>query len=195
MSKNRSQRKTRRLTQGPTRGLRKTGKRLKPHGRKRYQIIKRSGLIIKRPHRISDKRLEKGLRILNDTGDFSVAARAIRVSPKKFKRTAKRKGLIHKRNGRWKVVAALPRRIAIFTEGKQLAITVRSKTSSLIGKYNSAVGQFLRTNKLQVLSEFKGVTVKDINGKSHPLETDANALYRLASAGGETFHEIYRIVL
>jgi hypothetical protein len=83
----------------------------------------------------------------------------------------------------------------IFSEGRQLAITVRSRTAALIGRYMSAVGQFLRTNKLKVLAEYKGMTVKDINGKSYPLETDANALYRLASAGDEPFEEIYRIVI
>jgi hypothetical protein len=140
-------------------------------------------------------KLERGLKVLSQTGDVSTASRAIRISPEKFKRAAQRKGLIRKRKGRWMVVAALPRRMAIFTDGKQLAITVRSKTASLIGKYNSAVGQFLRTNNPAVLAKFKGRAVKDTRGKIYPFETNPNALYRLSSAGGEPFEDVYRIVL
>ena len=76
-----------------------------------------------------------------------------------------------------------------------MAITVRSRNASLIGRYNSAVGQFLRTNNPDVLAEFGGRAVKDINGKTHPFETNPNTLYRLSSAGTEPFEEIYRIVL
>lgn len=162
--------------------------------RKARKRAKRSGLTIKR-RRISNARLERGLLVLQDTGDIHTAARAIRVPAETFEKATKRKGLIRKRNGRWKVVAGLPRRVAIFTGGKQLAITVRSRTASLIGKYNSAVGQFLRTNNPDVLAEFAGRAVKDVHGKTYPFETNPNLLYRLSSAGGEPFEDIYRIVL
>jgi hypothetical protein len=33
-----------------------------------------------------------------------------------------------------------------------------------------------------------------MKGRLHPLETDPNAIHRLAAAGGPAFHEIYRIV-
>jgi hypothetical protein len=37
--------------------------------------------------------------------------------------------------------------------------------------------------------------VVDTSGKRHPFETDPNWLYQLESAGGENFHDVYRIVL
>ncbi|MGA8611668.1 MAG: hypothetical protein WB760_08090 [Xanthobacteraceae bacterium] len=59
----------------------------------------------------------------------------------------------------------------------------------------SAVGQFLKTNDPKFLAEFKGTSVKDASGKVHQFEADPNTLYRLSSAGGEPFEEIYRIVI
>ena len=83
----------------------------------------------------------------------------------------------------------------IFSGGKQLAITVRTRSASLIGRYMSAVRQFLRTNDPKYLADFKGRRVKDVKGKVYEFETAPNVLYRLSSAGGEPFEEIYRIVL
>lgn len=82
-----------------------------------------------------------------------------------------------------------------FSGGRQLAITVRSRAASLIGRYMSAVGQFLKTNDPKYLVEFKGRSVMDVRGKIYEFETDPNVLYRLSSAGGEPFEEIYRIII
>lgn len=114
----------------------------------------------RRKQRISDARLERGLRVLSDTRDIATAARAIRVSPARFKRFAKRKGTIRKQGRQWSVTRRLPRKVPIFTGGRQLALTVRSKSASLIGRYMSAVGRFLETNDLKFLTEFTGRSVK-----------------------------------
>jgi hypothetical protein len=83
----------------------------------------------------------------------------------------------------------------IFTDGRQLAISARTRSATLIGRYMSAVGQFLKTNDPKYLAEFKGRSVKDIKGRAYQFETDPNALYRLSSAGNEPFEDIYRIVI
>src|SRR5262249_8246435 len=120
----------------------------------------------------------------------------IRVSPDKLKKAALEKKLIRKRGGRWIVAARLPRRMILFSDGRVLIVTTKSKRSaSLIGRYMSAVRQFLRTNKPEYLKEFSGAHIKDTAGKIHPFEIDPNALYRIASAGGDHFEEIYRIVI
>jgi hypothetical protein len=144
---------------------------------------------------ISDARLERGLRVLSETKDIAQAARSIRVSEERFKRAARRKAAIRKRKGFWTIVRRLPRKMPTFSSGRQLAITVNSKSASVIARYMSAVGQFLKTNDPKFLAEFKGASVKDASGKVHPFETDPNTLYRLSSAGGEPFEEIYRIVI
>ena len=187
-------RKLKRLVVRLARRLKKTRKRSRRRPRVQYKRIQKNGVVIKRP-RISNVRLERGLRILSETNDITTAARAIRVSPERFKQAAKREGAIRRRRGRWNVVRRLRRQMPIFTDGKQLAITVHSKAASVIARYNSAVGKFLGTNKPDILAEFVGRSVKDISGKIYTFETDPNALYRLSSAGGEPFEEIYRIVL
>lgn len=149
----------------------------------------------RRKPRISDTRLERGLRVLSETNDIATAARSIRVSVDRFKRAAKHRNAIRRQERNWIVVRRLQRNMPIFSDGRQLAITVRSKSASLIGRYMSAVGQFLKTNDPKFLAEFKTRGVKDVSGKVYQFETDPNELYRLSSAGGEPFEEVYRIVL
>lgn len=169
----------------------------KGKGRKQPQFKSKSGTTIgiRRRPIISGARLERGLRVLSETKDINAAARAIRVSVERFKQAASRKATIRKQNNFWIVARRLPRRMPIFTDGRLLAIAVRSRSASLIGRYMSAVGNFLDTNDPKYLAEYVGRSVKDTRGKSYEFETDPNALYRLSSAGGEPFEEIYRIVL
>jgi hypothetical protein len=157
----------------------------------------RPGPIVRARRRpgISDARLERGLGVLSETKDINAAARSIRVSVERFKRAAKRRNAIRRQERNWIVVRRLQRKMPIFTGGKQLAVRVRSKSASLIGRYMSAVGQFLKTNDAKFLAEFKDLSVKDVNGKAYQFETDPNVLYRLLSAGGEPFEEMYRIVI
>ncbi len=145
--------------------------------------------------RIGDGRIERALRVYSDTKDLAAAARSIHVSPKRFRRALERKFKTKNQARLWAASRRLPRTMPIFSGGRQLAITVRAKSASLIGEYMSAVGQFLRTNDPKVLAEFKGLGVKDANGKVHPFEANPNTLYRLSSASGEPFEEIYRIVV
>lgn len=145
--------------------------------------------------KISDARIERALRVYTETKDIKQAARAIRVAPERLKRAVKRKFPTLKHVTLWVRVRRLPRKMPIFTNGRQLAIKVRTKSASLIGRYMSAVGDFLRTNDPKFLREFKGLSVKDANGKLYPFETAPNTLYRLSSAGGEPFEEMYRIVI
>jgi hypothetical protein len=44
------------------------------------------------------------------------------------------------------------------------------------------------------LESFIGRSVRDATGKSHPLETEPNSLYRLAAAGSEGFEQVYRLI-
>ena len=181
-------------TSGATR---KTKRSRKPtRGKRPYKWRSKHGLIVRAPTRsISDARLQRGLAVLSETKDLGTAARSIRVSVERFKRTAKRRAAIRKIGGAWTVVGRLPRRMPVFCGGRQLAITVNSKSATLIARYMSAVSQFLRTNDPKFLIEFARRSVKDIRGKVHSFETDPNALYRLSSAGAEPFEDIYRIVI
>ena len=150
----------------------------------------------KKPRRrITNTRLERGLGALSKTNDIRQAARASGTSVDAFERKAKRRRAIRKVGGQWIVARRLQRRMPIFSEGRHLAISVRSRVASRIGHYMSAVGQFLETNVPEHLAEFKGRSVKDINGRLYQFEADPNALYRLSSAGNEPFEDVYRIII
>jgi len=168
-------------------------KRIKP--RIFPKQIKSSFTVKRQRAGISNAQLERGLRVLSETKDINLAARSIHVSPERFKRAAKRRRAIRKLRRLWIIVKRLPRRMPIFSGGKQLAITVNNKSASLIASYLSAVGWFLRTNDPKFLAKFVGRSVKDVSGKIHVFETNPNVLYRLSSAGGEPFEQVYRIVL
>ena len=150
---------------------------------------------VRRPPRISDARLERALRVYSRTKDITAAARSIRVSVDRLKRAAVRKVGTRKRRHILAIVRRLPRKMPIFTNGKLVAVSVNSRSAALMGRYMSAVGQFLKTNDSKFLAEFKGRSVKDVSGKIHEFETNPNVLYRLSSAGNEPFEDIYRIVI
>jgi len=148
------------------------------------------------PKPIPDDRLQLAFQILRKEKNLRSAAKAAKVSPERLKHAAANKGSIVKIGRRWGVRPDLPRRMPLYSRGRQLDITVGdSEAASLIGRYMSAVSQFLATNDRALLQPFAGQVVIDIKGKSHPFETNPNALYRLASAGGETFEQVYRIVI
>ena len=144
---------------------------------------------------ISNPRLERALRVYSRTKDINAAARSIRVSVDRLKRAAIRKVATRKRRRTLAMVRRLPRKMPVFTNGKIVAVTVKSRSASLIGRYMSAVAQFLKTNDPKFLTEFTGRNVKDVSGKIHEFETNPNVLYRLSSAGNEPFEDIYRIVI
>jgi hypothetical protein len=145
---------------------------------------------------ISDSRLQLALRTLREEHNFAAAARAGKIAPERLRKYALEKGLIEKDGRRWRVKAELPRRMLLFTDGKAATITVAEfESASLIGRFMSAAGRFLETNKLELLVSFVGISVKDIAGKEHPFETRPNVLYRLTAGGGESFEQIYRIVV
>jgi len=55
----------------------------------------------------------------------------------------------------------------------------------------SAVGWFLKTNDISHLEPFIKKTVKDTDGKIHPLETRPNVLYRISHDGGSSFEQVH----
>lgn len=156
-----------------------------------------SGLSIgKRQAPLNDERLQRALQVLRQEKNLAAAAKAAGIAPERLRQFAASKGAITKKKRRWIINPALPRRMPLFSQGRQITITVGDLSSaSLIGRYMSAVGFFLKSNDRRLLPPFSGRSVTDISGKAFPFETNPNALYRLASAGGETFEQVYRIVV
>lgn len=144
----------------------------------------------------SDDRLEAALKRLREIGNQGRAAKDVGVSAERLRRFVRENSLAERRGKRWHITDKRSRRMTVISRGEAREITLRDfDQASLNGKHLAAVGAFLRTNDIDLLSPFDGQAVIDAKGKAHPLETDPNALYRLAHAGGEVFHEVYRLIL
>jgi hypothetical protein len=87
----------------------------------------------------------------------------------------------------------IDRRMAINEGGRERWITVKdSRHASMIGRYHSAVRQFLETGDASHLKPFKGKRVRDIDGNWHTLETDPDKLYEIEEQREEEeFYSIY----
>ena len=133
---------------------------------------------------------------------LSAAARQAKVAPERLRRYLKDLDFVEKQRGRW-VVGADPRirAVLIYTEGQKKKIAVQGyEPAALAGSYWQAVGDFLHTNDTVHLVPFVGVQITaaritDAPGRAYTLETRPNALYRLANEGGDTFEQVYQIVV
>jgi hypothetical protein len=145
---------------------------------------------------LEDHRLQLGLRFFRKEKNFAKAAKEAGLSVERLRTEAIERGVVEKRGHRWFIKRDLPRRVPIFTDGREKIITVGDfDEASLVGKYMSAVGWFLRTNEVRHLRPYTERAVTDIAGDSHPLETRPNVLHRLANAGVSSFEQVYRIVV
>ncbi|MEM0143640.1 MAG: hypothetical protein QXL94_06785 [Candidatus Parvarchaeum sp.] len=99
--------------------------------------------------------------------------------------------------GRWKAkkIDHISRIMAINENGKERFIEVTdSRHATIIGKYYSAVKEYLNTGNIDVLDEFEGKRVKDSSGKWHTLETNPSAIREINARREEPeFYDIYRV--
>jgi hypothetical protein len=145
---------------------------------------------------IEDDRLQLALKVLRQEKSLTAAAREAKISPERLRRYATDKNIIERRGRRWIVRPDLPRRVKFYSNDKELRVVVGDFASaSKVGRFMSAVGEFLRTNNRAGLRDFEAASVTDVSGNTHLFETRPNALYRLASAHDQSFEHIYRIVI
>lgn len=145
---------------------------------------------------ISDERFQIALQELKSGKSLTATAHSIGVTPERLRNQAALSGAIEQRGRRWVIRQDLPRRMKIFSEGRELKITVAQfEEASKVGKYMSAVAKFLRSNNKTYLKRFISKSVIDRDKKTHIFETRPNALYRLARAETESFEQVYRIVV
>ena len=147
-----------------------------------------------RPERDRDN-LEAALRALRQTGKQSDAARSAGISTERFRRFLRENSFAERRGRSWVFTDNRERRMIVISDGIATTRTFCGfDQASLNGRHLAAVGQFVRSNRIELLMPFEGLSVIDARGKSHPLETDPNVLHRLASAGSEVFHDVYRLI-
>ena len=144
----------------------------------------------------SDDRLEAALRELRQTGNREAAAKAARVAPERFRRFLAQNVEVQGRGRSLKITDNRNRDMLVYTDGEARKIRLRDyDQSSLNGRHQAAVKAFLPSGDASLLADFEGLSVIDAKGKSHPLETNPNELYRIDAAGEAPFPEIYRLII
>jgi hypothetical protein len=146
----------------------------------------------KRELSLRKKSLEVLGKVRKDSS-LTKASKELHTSPEIVIRNT---NAFHKVRGKWiaKSYDRISRVMSIYENGKQEWVEVNdSRTASRIGKYNSAVNNFLRTGNKDVLKPFKK-PFKDIHKKLHSFETDPDKLYDIAEQQEEPeFYEIYKL--
>lgn len=145
----------------------------------------------------SDAGLEDALKLLRQTGNQTRASKEAGVSPERFRRFLRSNGLAERQGRQWRITDNRTRRMTVITSGDAVELTLRDfEQASLNGKHLAAVGEYLRTNDVDLLTPFIGQSVIDAAGIAHPLETDPNTLFRIdyTYSGSEEYHQIYRII-
>lgn len=179
----------RRIQKGLERGLTRSQARGHP-GKGQAPVSSR----VSRPR--YDKRLEQGLKGIREGKTLRSVAKSIHVAPERLRGYIAQTGVTEKRGGRWVVTDdRREREMQLYTQGRALGIRVPGYDDAVfIGQYMAAVRQFLETNDTGYLEPFEGQYATDTKGNRHVFETRPNTLYRLSTAGGETFEQVYRIV-
>lgn len=156
--------------------------------------------VFKRPwNSISRKELnlrEKSLEVLRKVRKGQSLNSACKELHTSSETVIKNTGAFKKVHGKWtaKSYDRISRVMSIYEDGKQKWVEVRdSRIASRIGKYNSAVNEFIRTGNPNVLKQFRK-PFKDANGKLRYFEIDPDRLYEIAEQQEEPeFYEIYKV--
>jgi hypothetical protein len=134
------------------------------------------------------------VREMNRGRSLTDAARSIGFPPKTMQEQLRRRGLLKRKGKRWVFKDDRPRKVVITTGGRSRTLTVRGyEEASIASAYQLAAKKFLSTNQLKFLQSFKGRALEAANGRRYPLETDPNAVHRVAAMDSPPFHEIYEI--
>ena len=143
----------------------------------------------------SDPRIELAVKDMNRGASLTATARTHGLSRESLQADLKRRRLAKRKNGRWVTQDNRKRRVPVMTDGQfRVLIVPGYKQARLVGAHHNAVGEFVRTNDIGFIQPFKGKAVQAVSGRKYPLETDPNALHRLAAMDTPPFHEIYEII-
>ncbi|CAM3066660.1 DNA binding HTH domain-containing protein [Sphingomonas antarctica] len=157
----------------------------------------RTGETPRRPRQsgVIDDKLEAALREFRRIGNRELAAKSVNVAPERFRRFLRETVEVVGRGASLKITDNRHREMTVYTRGEARELRLPDfDQASLNGRHLAAVGEFIRTNEIELLAPFAGREVTDAKGKRHPLETDPNALHRIAASGEGVFHEIYRLI-
>ena len=88
----------------------------------------------------------------------------------------------------------IPREMIISEDGLDIPIIVKnSRDASIIGQYHNAKRYFIQTGDSSKLKEFKKIRLRDVDGKSHQLETNPDKIIEIEDRKEEPeAFEIYK---
>jgi hypothetical protein len=138
--------------------------------------------------------MEIAVKDMNRGSSLTAAARSVSLPPKSLQSFVSQRRLAKRKSGKWTIKDNRLRRVPVLTKGRIRIVTVRGfEAARRAGEHHNAVGNFVRTNNPALIKPFEGRSVQAVKGKPHPLETDPNALHRIAAMDSPPFHEIYEI--
>lgn len=147
------------------------------------------------PRAASTARLEAALKELRRTQSQARAAAEAGVSTERFRKFIRENELAKREGKKWIFHDHRPREMKAFTtNGPRVLKIAGFDQTSLIGRHEAAVKNFLQTNDVSLLTPFKGQSIKDISGRTHFLETRPNTIHRLANSEFEAFEMVYRLI-
>jgi len=160
---------------------------------KEKSVYKRSWSELTRRELILREKSLDVLRKVKNGQSLSKASKELHIKPETV---IKHTNAFRKSKGKWiaKSQDRISRVMSVYENGQQQWIEIKdSRIASRIGKYNSAVNQFLRTGNEDVLKQFIK-PFKDSKGNLHFFETNADKLNEIAEREEEPeFYEIYKI--
>lgn len=140
-------------------------------------------------------RLTAAFQEMRRAGSQTAAAKAFNIAPERLRKFVREHQLAERHGRTWKISGELKTGMLVTSEGAQKSVVfVGPDQVSINGRHQYAIKAFLSANDRELLRPFEGQSVIDAKGKSRLLETDPNVLFRLAAAGSEVFHEIYRLI-
>jgi hypothetical protein len=143
----------------------------------------------------ADPQLSAAILEMNRGRSLTAAAKSSRISAERLRRFLVEQRLAQRKKRRWVASDTRPRRVPVMSGGRvHVVIADGFPPAQLAGAHHHAVGEFVRTNDLTFLKPFVGKSVRTVSGRKLILETDPNALHRIASMDSPPFHEIYEIV-
>ena len=142
----------------------------------------------------ADKPINNAVREMNRGSSLTAAARANHVSAERLRGFLAFYQLGGRKGRRWVTHDNRARRLPVLTGGQFRVLSLAGyEQARLVGEHYNAAGEFVRTNDVQWLMPFKDRYVRSTDGTRYRLETDPNALHRIAAMDTPPFHEIYEI--
>ncbi len=178
----------RRIKRGLAKGLSRSQSR--GHARAKEVAAKS-----RKPKTSEAKKIERAVKSLRAGKSQKASAKVAGISVERLRRFIYENKIAKREGSRWVMTDDRPRRVLTIHNGQPRTVIVPGFAgASLAGKYNSAVGHFVRSNDIDAILPFEGEGLTDVKGRFFEFETDPNALHRYAAMDNPAFHEIYKII-